>query len=118
MIAGPGSCAVSCVSAQSAIGGMVAACNGGLTDDCRERVGSDHHAGELARALPQISAKCRATPRFDVSSTYVQFDWPWDITADLGGKMVAGDCDFDRITIVLQGHPLAWRVVDTRPGSR
>lgn len=115
LIVGPGACAMSCASAARAVPRMVEACNGGISEECKERVGSEHYARTLAEVLPRLSAECGATPEFDVSETYVNIAVPWDMHAEITGSFVAGECGTDPRMVVLEGHPLSWRVVDVGP---
>lgn len=110
----PGSCVLTCASAPRAIDGMLAACRESVTDDCRERVGSDNDAFALHRALTKMAAYCGTAPTFETSGIHLHARMPWDMTANVKGDIVAGTCTLPKRTIELEGHPFAWRLVDMR----
>lgn len=111
LLAGPGSCALSCYTAPRAVASAMEVCNEGATQECLDRFTDKELATGLGEVLPIMAERCGTAPQFATSGINVSIDTPLDMTAEIRGNLVAGDCPFKESVVKLEGHALRWRIV-------
>jgi len=112
VLAGPGSCALSCVTAPLAVADAMKACNAGATEDCLDRFENAELATTFGEGLPTTTERCGTAPAFETREVFVEIDGILDMKAEVGGHLTAGDCQFPESSVHLRGSPLRWRIVD------